>query len=362
MVPLFKVFMPDDATDGINEILRSGQLSYGGHTKRFEEKLRKYVGNDKMLTTSGNSVFFALKLIGIKAEDEVIVSPMSCLMTTQPVKYAGAKIVWADIDPLTGSLDPKDVERKITKNTKAIIHYHWAGLPGYIDEINQVAKDNKIFVIEDATESFGAEYKGNKLGNTNTDIVCFSFTPVRLPNAIDGGGLSFNDQALFEKALLMRDLGIKREDFRDELGEISEACDIVSIGDSSAMNNISGYVGSSQMPHIESLISKQRENAQFWTEYFEKNSNVKLLKNRVDVSSSYWAFTILAENRDRLLKELRVKGIYASKIHLRNDLYSVFGSIGSDLKGVNEFSSKQLNLPCGWWVNKEELLECLELK
>ncbi|MBY7733423.1 DegT/DnrJ/EryC1/StrS family aminotransferase, partial [Vibrio splendidus] len=83
------------------------------------------------------------------------------------------------------------------------------------------AKDNKIFVIEDATESFGAEYKGNKLGNTNTDIVCFSFTPVRLPNAIDGGGLSFNHQALFEKALLMRDLGIKRENFRDELGEIS---------------------------------------------------------------------------------------------------------------------------------------------
>ena len=354
MVPLFKVFMPDDTTDGVNEILRSGQLSYGVHTKRFEDKLRKYVGNDKILTTSGNSIFFALKLIGIKAGDEVIVSPMSCLMTTQPVIYAGAKVVWADIDPLTGSLDPKDVEKKITKNTKAIIHYHWAGFPGYIDEINQIAKDNKIFVIEDATESFGAEYKGNKLGNTNTDIVCFSFTPVRLPNAIDGGGLSFNHQALFEKALLMRDLGIKRENFRDELGEISEACDIVSVGDSSAMNNMSGYVGASQMPHLDVLLRQQRDNAERWEKYFESAPGVRILKKRPEVTPSYWAFTILSDDRDELLKELREKGMYASKVHLRNDLYSIFGHYGSDFEGVNAFSSKQLNLPCGWWVKETD--------
>ncbi len=354
MVPLFKVFMPDDMTDGVNEILHSGQLSYGEHTKRFEEKLRTYVGNDKILTTSGNSIFFALKLIDIKPKDEVIVSPMSCLMTTQPVKYAGAKVVWADIDPLTGSLDPKDVERKITKNTKAIIHYHWAGFPGYIDEINQIAKDNKIFVIEDATESFGAEYKGNKLGNTNTDIVCFSFTPVRLPNAIDGGGLAINHQALFEKALLMRDLGIKRENFRDELGEISEACDIVSAGDSSAMNNISGYVGALQMPHLDALLKQQRDNAARWEKYFEHDTSVSILKKRAEINPSYWAFTLLSDDRDALLTELREKGMYASKVHLRNDLYSVFGHRANDFQGVNEFSRKQLNLPCGWWMKEDD--------
>ncbi len=112
MVPLFKVFMPDNVSDGLNKILHSGQLSYGEHTKDFERKLRKYVGNENILTLSGNSIFFALKLINIQDGDEVIVSPMSCLMTTQPIKYAGAKVVWADIDPLTGSLDPLDVTKK----------------------------------------------------------------------------------------------------------------------------------------------------------------------------------------------------------------------------------------------------------
>lgn len=346
--------MPEDISDGINKILHSGQLSYGIYTKDFEKKLRLYVGNENILTVSGNSIFFALKLIDIQVGDEVIVSPMSCLMTTQPIKYAGAKVIWADIDPLTGSLDPLDVERKITNKTKAIIHYHWAGYPGYIDEINGIAKKNKITVIEDATESFGAEYKGKKLGNTNTDIVCFSFTPVRLPNAIDGGGLAINNKELYEKALKMRDLGINRNKFRDKLGEISEFCDIETIGDSTAMNNISGYVGASQMPFIESLLTKQRDNALRWEKYFENHLGIRLMKERKGINSSYWAFTILCENRDELLIDLREKGIYASKVHLRNDLYSVFGRQKMRLDGVNEFSRKQLNLPCGWWMTEAD--------
>ncbi|WP_419237893.1 DegT/DnrJ/EryC1/StrS family aminotransferase [Photobacterium leiognathi subsp. mandapamensis] len=248
MIPLFKVFMPDNISNGMEKILYSGQLSYGFYTKQFEKELGLYIGHENILAISGNSILFALKLLNIKPEDEVIISPMSCLMTTQPIKYVGAKVVWADIDPLTGSLDPEDVEKKITKNTKAIIHYHWAGNPGYIDEINSIAKKNGITVIEDATESFGAEYKGKKIGNTNTDIICYSFTPVRLPNALDGGGLTINNHFLYKKALLMRDLGINRENFRDEYGEISENCNVESIGDSSSMNNISGYVGLSQMP------------------------------------------------------------------------------------------------------------------
>ena len=117
MIPLFKVFMPNEVSIGIADILNSGQLAYGTHTKNFETKLREYVGNENILAISGNSVLFALRLIGIKAEDEVIVSPMSCLMTTQPIAVVGAKVVWADIDPMTGSLDPEDVKKKITSKT-----------------------------------------------------------------------------------------------------------------------------------------------------------------------------------------------------------------------------------------------------
>lgn len=352
MVPLYKVFMPDSLSEGLSKILNSGQLAYGAHTREFEEKLRKFVGNPNILTISGNSVFFALKLLGIKEGDEIIASPMACLATNQPVAYAGAKIVWADIDPLTASLDPEDVKRKITSKTKAIIHYHWSGYPGYVDEINALAMEKGIYVIEDASESFGAEYKGNLLGNTNTDIVCFSFTPVRLPNAIDGGGLAFKDKAMFDKASSMRDYGIDRPLFRDSIGEISDACNISTAGDGCTMNNISGYIGAAQMDYISGLYEKQRENAGVWKKKLEGDERIASLNLKRHIKPSFWSYTILSNKRDDLLKEFRELGYYASKMHLRNDLYSVFGKSGRNLLGVNDFSNRQLNLPCGWWVEK----------
>lgn len=211
-------------------------------------------------------------------------------------------------------------------------------------------------MVEDATESFGADYKGKKLGNTNTDIVCYSFTPVRLPNAIDGGGLAFKEETLYEKALRMRDLGIDRSIFRDELGEISEKCDISTVGDSSAMNNISGFVGASQIKYLDDLYEKQRKNALNWKEVLSKDNRIEFMKKREEILPSYWAFTILSDKRDVLLNEFRKKGLYASKMHLRNDLYSVFQSSAKDFKGVNEFSNKQLNLPCGWWVDANKII------
>jgi len=355
MIPLYNVFMPNEALSGISDVLASGKLAYGEHTKIFEKKLQAFVGNKNILAISSNPVFFALKLIDINEGDEVIVSPMSCLMTTQPIAYTGAKVVWADIDPETGSLDPEDVKNKITSKTKAIIHYHWAGYPGYISEINALAKKHGIYVIEDATESFGAEYDGKKIGNNGTDIVCYSFTPVRLPNAIDGGGIALKNEKLFQRALLMRDLGVDRSNFRDPLGEINQECNIITTGDSAALNNVSGYVGASQIKYLDELYRKQRVNATKWEEYFKNINNVKLLNNRKNTKPSYWAFNILSDNRDELLKEFRAKGFYASKMHLRNDLYSVFKSSAKEFNGVNEFANKQLNLPCGWWVAPEDI-------
>lgn len=344
--------MPEEIINSLPDVLRSGQLAYGVQTKRFEERLQSYVGNPLIITVSCNSVFFALKVLNVDSNDEIIASPMSCLATNQPIAFVGAKIVWADIDPLTGSLDPDDVKKKITNRTKAIIHYHWGGYPGYIDELNALAKESGLFVIEDATESFGAEYKGKKLGNTNTDIVCYSFTPVRLPNAIDGGGLAFKDKTLFDKACLMRDYGIDRSTFRDNLGEISEASDVIIQGNGCTMNNVSGFIGASQMDFIEDLFQKQRENARGWATYIGRLPDVTPLKLSSDAIPSYWTYTLLSNKRDALLEQFRRNGFFASKMHFRNDFYSVFTGSNQVLKGVNEFSKKQLNVPCGWWVDE----------
>ena len=201
MIPLYKPYIPDMLPE-LNEILYSGALAYDKWGKAFEQKLSEYIGcsNIAVVNSFNSAMLVVLATLGIKPGDEIIASPMSCLASNQPFVTIGAKVIWADINPKTGTLDPESVNDKITPKTKAIFHNHHCGYVGYIDEINQIGKEKGIYIVDDAIEAFGSEYKGNKIGNTGTDATVFSFQTVRLPNTIDGGGFAFKDNELFEKA------------------------------------------------------------------------------------------------------------------------------------------------------------------
>lgn len=352
MIPLFKPYMPDDIS-GITDILYSGELSYGKWGKAFEEKLCEYIGIPNILTinTYSNAIIIALLTLGIKAEDEVIASPMACLQSNLPLATYGLKVVWADIDPKTGTLDPSSVEKKITSKTKAIIHNHYCGYPGYVDEINKIGKRKEIFVIDDCIEAFGSQYKDRKMGNLGTDVTLFSFQTVRFPNTIEGGAIVFKDKSLFQKAILCRDLGIDRPHFRDQNGEISTQCDISSLGIAAMTPEINSYLGCIQMKNIDIVLNKQKANAFQWQKYFEQSSIlVTEMNKRVDILPNYWVYGILTPNKLQMMSQFRNLGYYTSGIHSNNNYYSVFGE-REELFGVNEFMSNFLALPCGWWVN-----------
>jgi perosamine synthetase len=352
MNKLFKVFSPESISSiEIERILQSGNVTSGTYLKIFENKLQDYIGNPYVMVTGSNTLasLIALALCDVKNNDEVIASPMACLASNQPALNFGAKLVWADIDPLTGSLNPEDVRKKITPKTKAIIHYHWCGYPGYIDEINNIGKEFGIPIIDDAIESFGSEYKGKKMGNLNTPLTTFSFQTVRLPNSIDGGAIAFKDEEMYKKALRMRDFGIDRKTFRDEFGELSATSDIKYLGYNAIMNELNAYIGSKVMEKTQSLFDKQRENAKYWDNYCLEN-NLQPLNRRSESTPNYWVYSFLTSNQKSDLKSIRDKGFYASKVHIRNDYYSCFGKFDESLKGVEEFSKKQLSVPSGWWV------------
>ena len=154
MVPLYKPYIPE--LQLLDEIIHSGQIASGKWTSKFENELKKYFGTDKLIVTSSfnTAISVAITTLGLKYGDEVIASPMACLASTQPYLCEGLKIKWADIDPDTGTLDPNDVKCKISSKTKLIIHNHFCGYVGYIDEINKLAKENNIFVIDDGIECF----------------------------------------------------------------------------------------------------------------------------------------------------------------------------------------------------------------
>lgn len=352
MIPLYKPYMPEQLPE-LNNILYSGMLAYGKWGRLFEEKLGDFIGEKKILTVNSYNAAMqvALTAIGVKDGDEIIASPMSCLASNQPLVTQGTKVIWADIDPLTGTLNPEDVRKKITSKTKAILHNHHCGYAGYIDEINTIGRENGMIVIDDAIEAFGTKYKDNYIGNVGSDVTIFSFQTVRLPNTIDGGGLAFKNEELFQKASLIRDLGVDRSHFRDKYGEISSECDVSLPGYGVTAGEVNSYIGIQQLKDIETLLTQQQKNGAIWKKFINKNyPECELVGTNIHQLPNNWVFGILSSKKKEMIKEFRDKGFYASGVHLPNNKYSVFGNM-EELSGVTDFYSRFLAVPSGWWVN-----------
>lgn len=349
MIPLFKPFVPD--VPELDSILHSGALAYGMYTKLFEEKLKAYFDTPYLIVTNcfHAAISVALAALDIAPGSSVIASPMACLASTQPYLARGLRIAWADVDPNTGTLSPDSVRDQISSRTKAIVHNHFCGYPGYINEINEIGKEYGIPVIDDGIECFGSTYRGKKIGNCGTDVTVFSLTTVRFLNCIDGGIVVFKDKDLYEKSLLIRDCGIDRAKFRDDLGEIRPDCDIGLVGYSATMSNVNGYIGSQQMDEIEELLAKHRAAAADWDRFFEGQS-VYTPICREACAPNYWVYGLLTKDKTETIKKFRDIGYYASAIHIRNDIYSVFGEQRLPLPGVDEFNKSFVALPCGWWM------------
>jgi len=354
MIPIFKTYMPENITSEIEGILNSGKLSFGEKGKEFEEKLAFYIGNDKVLTISSynQALLIVLSTLGLKPGDEIIASPVSCLASNQPFVVKGLKVIWADINPLSGTLSVDDVRVKITSRTKAIFHNHYCGYLGEIEAMNALGKEFGIPVVDDCIEAFGSELNGKKTGNLGTDITVFSFQTVRLPNTIEGGALVFNNQEIFEKAKMIRDYGIERANFRDNLNEINPKCDIKLEGYGALLGELNSYIGIKQLENLDSLIKIQKANATIWAKTIQKEKDIESLGPVKNTIPNSWVYGILAKNKTEIIKNYRKKGFYATSVHINNNIYSIFGN-KTNLSGVNDFMNHFVALPCGWWFNLE---------
>lgn len=350
MIPLFKPHMPP--LPAMDDVLHGGMLAYGEFVARFEAQLAQYFSSNVIAVNSfSNAIWVTLAALGLHAGDTVIASPMACLASTQPLVAYGLRVVFADVDPDRGTLCPDDVRRRITAHVKGIIHNHFCGYPGYIDEINAIGSENGIPVIDDCIEAFGSEYRGNKLGCCGGAAAYFALSPVRIPNTVEGGAVAFKDKMAYERSLLLRDHGIDRKRFRDDLGEIDPDYDINYIGYDAMMSNVNGYIGSVQMEHVPKLLQAQRAQALCWNAELSE-AEYKPIKTTACLPN-YWVYGILAQNKRSCIEHFRKRGFYASGVHVDNSAYSIFAP-QSHLPGVKEFYSRFVALPCGWWMEERK--------
>ena len=347
MIPLFKVHTPENIGQKIQEVFDSGFITEGEYSDKFEKEVSNYLESETLLVNSGtSSLSLAYHLCDIQPGDEVITSPMTCTATNCPIVNRGAKIVWADIDPETGNIDPNDVANKVNSKTKAIVAVHWAGQPFDVDAVSNFG----VPVVEDAAHALGAKYKG-KMARTVGDFGCFSFQAIKHLTTIDGGALHCKDKSLNDRARKLRWFGLDRN-FQ---GGSKWEQDIPECGYKFHMNNVNAVVGLEQMKSIDFIVNSHKFNGDFYDSNIN-NPRVRKLTRPKWSESSHWIYSLLVDDKEAFKSHLNKNNIACDVVHIRNDIYSAFNDCKKyDLTGVEKFNNSMLNIPVGWWLTNKEL-------
>ena len=363
--PLFKVHVDQSAAlTGIQHVFESGFVNEGEQVTEFTLKLKEILGIEQLVAVNccTSAITMALHLSDVGPGDEVVTTPMTCVATNIPILQTGAKIVWADIDPTSGSISASDVRAKISPRTKAVMCVDWAGTPVELSELWAVCQNAGVPLIQDAAHAFAAEYKHISVAHF-ADYTCFSFQAIKHITCGDGGALVANDPSKFDLAKKLKWFGYDRDSTKDEKGNWKGQKWDADIRFNEAgykfnMNNVSAAIGLSQLPHVGKIIGGHRRNAALLDGMFAGHPKIRPQHRPADSTSSFWVYTVtLADDldRDRVLETLNGMGIMAGLVHLANDIYSCFSEFEADLPGVRAFEKQQMSLPCGWWLDETDM-------
>lgn len=325
----------DELMSSIEEVLDSGWYILGDKVKEFEQEFAKFC-QAKHCIGVGNgtdAITLTLMALGIGQGDEVICPSLTATFTALAISATGAKPIFAEIDEATYTIDPNEIEKLITANTKAIIPVHLYGHPANMDPIMELAKKHKLFVIEDACQAHGAEYKGKKVGSIG-EAGCFSFYPTKnLGGLGDGGAITTNNPDLAKKIEMIRNGGQETR-YRHTL-----------MGRNSRLDAIQAAILLVKMKHLESWNEDRRKIAETYIK--ELNSaNVVLPLEAKWAKSTYHQFVIRVKNREETMKKLLDNEIQ-TQIHypIPAHLQPIYKTENIDLATTQRACEEILSLP-----------------
>jgi UDP-4-amino-4,6-dideoxy-N-acetyl-beta-L-altrosamine transaminase len=309
-IPYGTQSIDEDDIQAVVDVLRSDYLTTGPTVAEFEKKVADYVGVKYAVAVSNGTaaLHVACLAAGIKEGDEVITTPITFVASSNSVLYCGGTPVFADINSETYNIDPGDIKRKITKNTKAIIAVHFTGQPCEMDKIHEIAKEHNLLVIEDAAHALGADYKGKMVGNIS-DMTTFSFHPVKHITTGEGGMITTNSQELYEKLILFRSHGITRDDKLMTRDEGDWYYQQLELGFNYRITDIQCTLGISQMNKLDSFIKRRREIVERYNEAFSNIDEIVTPFQMEGCNNSWHLYIIQVKNRKEVFDKLRKVGI-----------------------------------------------------
>lgn len=293
----------------ITEMIDSGFVStFGPYVPKFEEELATFLGVEKCVSIQSGTaaLHMALYELAIGKGDEVIVPAFTFIATANPVIYVGAKPIFVDVEANTWNINPSKIEERITPQTKAIIPVHLYGNPCDMDRIMSIAKKHNLYVIEDATESLGATYKG-KYAGTIGDFGCFSFNGNKIITTGGGGMVVSGNLKRLERIKSLVNQA------RDETKGYSHS----EIGFNYRMTNLEASLGLAQMARLGEFLKKKKKFIQIYKEELQNIESIRFQEGYEGANSSWWLCCIIFEGCqkiDLLQEQLREKGIPARRL------------------------------------------------
>ena len=294
----------------INKVLSKGQYVLGGEIDKFEKNISKICGSKYAvaLNSGTDALTLGLKLLGVGRGDEVITPPNSFISSTTSITHVGATPVFVDVLS-DQNIDPNQIEKRITKKTKAIMPVHLTGRVCEMKPILKIAKKYKIPIIEDAAQSIGSKYFNQPSGSFG-EIGCFSAHPLKNLNACgDAGFLVTNNYNFYKKAKILRNHGLEDRNKVNHFGFISR------------MDIIQAAILNFRIKKIDSTVKKRRSNAQFYLNNLDR-SFYFINDEKKYQFNTYHTFVIQTDKRDKLINFLNKNGIgtaihYPIPIHLQ---------------------------------------------
>ena len=330
-VVLFHPHVSANATEAVVRVLNSRWIGQGPLVDEFERKFTsRFAGDFSAVAVNAgtNALHLAYILAELRPGDEVITPIFTCSATNLPLLYMGVKIIFADIQPGTLNIDPVDVRRRITKKTKALVCIHHGGLPSDMAELQSIANEYELKLIEDAAHGLGATYRNKSIGQLS-DFTMFSFAAVKNITTGDGGMLIVRDTSLLGKARRLRNAGIDRK--AKQAGTWEN--DIFDIGYRYQMSDIAAAMGLTALDEFDQIFACRRS---LFDQYQRGLADVPgftvVGTGYQDRTHAAWMCTVLAERREALQRKLREQNIKSSQVHYRNDRYSVFGGRRNDFR------------------------------
>jgi perosamine synthetase len=338
--------------------------SSGKYIELFENAFAEFCGVKHAVSCSNGTTALHLALIalGVEPGDEVIVPTLTFIATANAVVYCGARPVFVDSDPETWNIDPEKIEARITRRTKGIIAVHLAGHPAEMDSILAIARRHNLFVLEDAAQAHGAEYKGARSGSLG-DMATFSFFGNKIITTGEGGMVVTNDDAKAERMRLLKSHGM--DPARRYWHPV--------IGYNYRMTNIAAAIGLAQIEQVDMQLERRREVVSWYQEYLKDVEGISWQAEKDWARHVWWMFTVvLGDNiemtRDDVIDHFRQRNIETRPVvyplHILPPYVEATG--GEALPVAEGIASRGINLPTWAGLTREDvrevcdtLLECI---